>query len=140
MDVLKKEFKPYRGCFIFLGVIILIGIFFGIIGILEPIIGGFSVLPALAVASFAIFFWVSLAKGVRWAKTVAGILLLIIGLGLTAFILYDFVTSLIKGQSLLKTSAIDAGNYGTSVFIILIFSLGIFGGGLLLLGWKKDEL
>jgi len=140
MDVLKKEFKPYRGCFIFLGVIFLIGIFFGISFALDPVMGWYAVFPALAVVAFAIFFWVSLAKGVRWAKTIAGILLLIIGLGLSAFIIYDFVISLLKGQSLLKTSAINAGNYGISVFIILIFGLGIFGGGLFLLGWKKDEL
>jgi hypothetical protein len=140
MDAIKKEFRPYRGCIIFLGVVILIGIFGGIISFLDPFIGAYSLLPALAVVAFAIFFWVSLGKGIRWAKTVAGILLLIIGLGISAFIIYDFVTSLLKGQSILKTSAIDAGNYGTSVFIILMIGLGIFGGGLLLLGWKKDEL
>ena len=140
MDAIKKEFKPYRGCFIFLGIILLIAIFGGIITLLDPILDGYAVLPALAAVAFAVFFWVSLAKGLRWAKTVAGILLLIIGLGVSAFITYDFITSFVKGQSLLKTPAIDAGNYGQSVFIVLMVGLGIFGGGLLLLGWKKKEL
>jgi hypothetical protein len=140
MDVIKEELRPYRGCFIFLGVVLLIGIFGGTISFLDPYIGAYSLLPALAVVAFAIFFWVSLGKGTRWAKTIAGILLLIIGLGVTAFIIYDFVTALLKGQSILRTPAIDPGNYGTSAFIILMFGLGIFGGGLLLLGWKKDEM
>lgn len=139
MDALKKELKPMRGCFIFIGVILLIGAFGGIFSALEPRLGGWAVLPALTVVASLILFWVSLAKGARWAKMIAGILLVLIGVGITVFIIYDFITSLIKGESLLRTDAISPGNYGTSAFIIFMFGLGAVGIGLLLLGWKKDE-
>lgn len=140
MDELKKQLKEFRGCFIFLGVILLILIFFGTVHALDPIIGWYSVFPAVAAVAFAIFFWVSLTKGVGWAKIIAGIVCVIIGLGITAFIIFDFVTSMIKGSSLLKTEAITGGNYGQSAFIIFMLGMGIFGGGLFLLGWKKGEL
>ena len=140
MNSLKKDLKEYRGCLIFLGILILLGIFGGVVQLTLSTLGKFAFLAGIAATLIGIMVWIGLAKGARWAKTLTGILLVIIGLGVSAFIIFDFVTSLLKGQSLLKTSAIDAGNYGTSAFIILMFGLGIFGGGLLLLGWKKGEL
>ena len=116
------------------------GIFGGVVQLTLSTLGGFAILAGIIAVLIAIMFWIDLAKGARWAMIVAGILLSIIVLASTIFIIYDFVTSLIKWQSILKTSAIDAGNYGMSAFIILAIGIGMFGGGLFLLGWKKDEL
>jgi len=83
----------------------------------------------------AILVWVGLAKGARWAKIIAGILLSIMWVGVALFILFDFATSLIKGHDLFSGSAGSA--YGQAVFIILFVGIAMLGGGLYLIGWLK---
>ena len=137
MDEVKKEFKQFRGCFIALGVILLIGIFGGITQLTLPKLGNFAPLAGLGGMLVGILFWIGLARGVRWAKIIAGILLTLIGSAVTAFILFDFATSLIKGKSIIHNSAISASNYGQSAFIILATGIAVIFGGLVLIGWIK---
>lgn len=137
MDDIKKEFKQFRGCFIFLGVILVLAIGGVIIALLEPKIGDYAPLAGLGGMLLAILVWIGLAKNARWAKVIAGILLSIIGLGLSVFILFDFITSFIKGESLLRNDAISASNYGQSAFIILAVGITLIAGGLYLIGWIK---
>ena len=137
MDDIKKEFKQFRGCFIFLGVLLVIAIFGGLTALLEPKIGDYAPLAGLGGALLAILVWIGLAKNARWAKVIAGIPMAIGGLGISVFILWDFVTSFIKGESLLKTDAIAASSYGQSVFIILATGIALIGVGIYLIGWWK---
>lgn len=139
MDELKRQFKEFRGCFIFLGVCIVLGIFGGTVALLEPKIGGYAALAGLAGALVAILVWIGLAKNARWAKVIAGTLLLIAGLGLTGFLIFDFATSLIKGESMLKTSAVSASGYGQSMFIMVAIGIAMVSGGLMLVGWLKTD-
>ena len=137
MDSLKKDLREYRGCFIALGVILLFGLFMVIAVNGEPYLGDYSPVAAFAALAIGVLMWIGLARGARWAKVVAGTLLLIVGAGATIFILYDFVTSLIEGQSLLRTPAVAAFAYGQSVFIFLMIGLALILGGLYLIGaWK----
>ena len=128
-----------RGCLIFLGIILLIAIFGGVSQLTLAKLGNWAPVAGLGAMLLGILFWVSLAKGARWAKIIAGILLLLLGIGVSGFIIFDFISSLIKGESILKTSAISGFNYGQSAFIILATGVALFTGGLLLLGWKKLE-
>lgn len=139
MDELNRQFKEFRGCFIFLGVCIVLGIFGGTVALLEPKIGGYAALAGLAGALVAILVWIGLAKNARWAKVIAGTLLLIAGLGLTGFLIFDFATSLIKGESMLKTSAVSASGYGQSMFIMVAIGIAMVSGGLMLVGWLKTD-
>jgi hypothetical protein len=137
VDALKKEMQPYRGCFIVLGVILLIALFGGVTQLTIPYLGDWSAVAGFAATGLGILMWIGLARGARWAKIAAGIPLSIAGLGVSGFILYDFGTSLIKGQSLLRTPAVGAAAYGQSVFIILAIGIAMLGGGLYLTGlWK----
>lgn len=137
MDSLKKDLREYRGCFIVLGVILLFGLF-GVITVNgEPYLGDYSPVAGFAALAIGILLWIGLARGARWAKVVAGTLVLALGVAGTIFILYDFVTSLIKGQSLLRTPAVGASAYGQSVFIFFMIGLALILGGLYLIGaWK----
>lgn len=139
MDELKRQFKEFRGCFIFLGVCIVLGIFGGTTALLEPRIGGSAALVGLAGALVAVLVWIGLAKNARWAKVIAGSILLLAGLGLTGFLIFDFVTSLVKGESLLKTPAVSASGYGQSMFIMVATGIAMVGGGLMLVGWLKTD-
>lgn len=135
MDNLKKDLSEYRGCFIFLGVIIVLAIGGGIGALTQPLIGDYSMLAALGGIAIAVLIWIGLAKRARWAKLIAGILLIIIGFGISLFILFDFGSYLFKGTSLLSGSG--GGSYGQSVFIFLMIGLSILGGGLVLVGIIK---
>lgn len=139
MESIEKEMKQYRGCFIVLGVILLIALFGGVIQLTLPYLGEFSFLAGLAALSLGILVWIGLARKARWARVIAGAVLSIAGLGVSVFILYDFVTSLIKGESLLKTDAVSASGYGQSAFIILAVGVAMLGGGLYLIGWWKPK-
>jgi hypothetical protein len=134
MTSLKKDLKEYRGCFIFLGILLLIGIFGGVVQLTLSTLGNFAFLAGIVAVLIGIMVWIGLAKGARWAKVIAGIPLSIIGIALTIFIIYDFVTSLIKGQSILKTPAVSAGAYGQSAFIFLAVGVALLGGGIMLIG------
>lgn len=139
MEAIEKEMKQFRGCFIVLGVILLIALFGGVTQLTMPYLGTFSFLAGLGALAVGIMVWIGLARKARWAKVVAGAVLSIAGLGASVFILYDFVTSLVKGESLLKTDAVSASGYGQSAFIILMVGLAMLGGGLYLIGWWKPE-
>lgn len=67
----------------------------------------------------------------------AGILFVIIGMGVMLFIMYDFITSLIKGRSQ-ASKGLTASNYGPLAFIILALGFALEGGGLMLLGVIKQ--
>jgi hypothetical protein len=134
MTSLQKDLKEYRGCFIFLGILLLIGIFGGVVQLTLSTLGSFAFLAGIVAMLIGIMVWIGLAKGARCAKIVAGIPLSIIGLALTIFITYDFVTSLIKGQSILYTPAVSAGAYGQSAFIFLAVGVALLGGGIMLIG------
>jgi glucan phosphoethanolaminetransferase (alkaline phosphatase superfamily) len=134
MTSLQKDLKEYRGCFIFLGILLLIGIFGGVVQLTLSTLGNFAFLAGIVALVIGIIVWIGLAKGARWAKIIAGIPLSIIGLALTIFITYDFVTSLIKGQSILNTPAVSAGAYGQSAFIFLAVGVALLGGGIMLIG------
>jgi len=114
-----------------------LGIFGGVVQLTLSTLGGFAILAGIIAVLIAIMFWIDLAKGARWAMIVAGILLSIIVLASKIFIIYDFVTSLIKWQSILKTSAFSAGAYGQSAFIILAVEVALLGGGVMLIGSLK---
>lgn len=135
MDDIKKEFKQFRGCFVVLGVILVLAVGGGIGMLAEPLLGNLSGLASLGGMLIAILVWIGLAKGARWAKITAGVLLSIIGVGVALFILFDFATSLIKGHGLFSGSAGSA--YGQTVFIILFVGIAMLGGGLYLIGWLK---
>jgi hypothetical protein len=139
MTSLKKDLKEYRGCFIFLGVLLLLGIFGGVIELTLSTLGNFSFLAGIAAVLLGIAVWIGLAKGRRWAKIIAGIPVTIIGVALTIFIIYDFVTSILKGHSILKTSAISGGNYGQSAFIILAVGIALIVGGVMLIGSGRKK-
>ena len=137
MDSFKKEMQQYRGCFIFLGVILLIALFGGTMQLTQPYLGDWSPVAGLAAMAIGILVWIGLARGARWAKVAAGIPVSIAGLGVSVFIVYDFGTSLIKGHSLLRTPAVGAYAYGQSVFIILAIGIAMLAGGLYLVGlWR----
>ena len=137
MDSIKEEMKQFRGCFIVLGVILLIALFGGVTQLTLPYLGDLAPVAGVGAMLIGILVWIGLARNARWAKVIAGVLLSILGLGVSVFIVYDFVTSLIKGESLLKTDAVSAFGYGQSVFIILAVGVAMLGGGLYLIGlWK----
>ena len=137
MDDLKSEFKQHKGTNITCGVLALLSMFGGIMAVLGPKIGdNNAALLGLGVIVFIILTSIAAAKGIRLAKVIAGILLIIIGLGLTGFILYDFVSSLFTGESIMGRG-LDAGNYGTQAFLLAAFGFGIFGVGLFLIGVIK---
>jgi hypothetical protein len=142
MESLNRDLKEYRGCFVFLGILLLLGIFGGVVQLTLSTLGDFAFLAGIVAVLIGIMVWIGLARGARWAKAIAGILMSIIGLALTIFILYDFVTSLIKGQSILKISAVSAGAYGQSAFIMFAVGVALLGGGGMLLGSlnKKQRL
>ena len=97
--------------------------------ILGPKIGeGNAALLGLGIILFIILISIGTAKGVRLAKVIAGILLVIIGLGLTGFILYDFVRSLFTGENIMGRG-LTAGNFGTQAFLLAALGFGIFGLG-----------
>ena len=137
MDDLKGEFKQHKGTYITCGVLALLSMFGGLLAVLGPKIGeGNAALLGLGVILFIILTSIGAAKGVRLAKVLAGILLIVIGLGLTGFILYDFVSSLFTGESIMGRG-LTAGNYGTQSFLLAAFGFGIFGLGLFLIGVLK---
>lgn len=139
MTSLKKDLKEYRGCFIFLGILLLIGIFGGVVQLTLSSLGNFAFLAGIIAVLLGILVWIGLAKGARWAKVAAGIPLSLIGLAFTIFIIYDFVTSLIKGQSILKTPAVSAGAYGQSAFIFLAIGIALLGGGIMLINSGRNK-
>ena len=102
MDDLKGEFKQHKGTYITCGVLALLSMFGGIMAVLGPKIGdNNAALLGLGVIVFIILTSIAAAKGIRLAKVLAGILLIVIGLGATGFILYDFVGSLFTGESIM---------------------------------------
>jgi hypothetical protein len=135
MDQLKKEFAEFRGCFVFIGIVLVIAIGGGIGALTQPLIGDLSVVAALGGIAIAVLIWIGLAKGARWAKMIAGILLIIIGLGVSLFILFDFGSYLITGHKMLSGPGGDS--YGQSVFLFLMIGVGLLGGGLVLVGLIK---
>jgi hypothetical protein len=135
MDEIKKDLAPYRGCFIFFGVCLVLAIGGGIGALTQPLIGDYSMLAALGGIVIAVLIWIGLAKGARWAKMIAGILLIIIGLGISLLILFDFGAFLFTGTKVITHSV--GGSYGQSVFLFLMIGLGILGGGLVLVGLIK---
>ena len=137
MDDLKDEFKQHKGTYITCGVLALLSMFGGIMAVLGPKIGeGNAALLGLGVILFIILIGFGSAKGSRLAKTIAGILLVVIGLGVTGFILYDFIGSLFTGENIMGRG-LTAGNYGTQAFLLAAFGFGIFGLGLFFLGILK---
>jgi len=80
MTSLQKDLKEYRGCFIFLGILLLIGIFGGVVQLTLSTLGNFAFLAGIVAMVIGIMVWIGLAKGARWAKIIAGIPLSIIGL------------------------------------------------------------
>lgn len=137
MDDLKDEFRQHKGTYITCGVLALLSMFGGIMAILGPKIGeDKAALLGLGVIVFIILIGIGVAKGARLAKVIAGILLVVIGLGATGFILFDFLTSLLKGGSIMNRG-LTAENYGTQTFILAMSGFGIFGLGLFLLGVLK---
>ena len=137
MDDLKGEFEQHKGTYITCGVLALLSMFGGIMAVLGPKIGeGNAALLGLGLILFIILTSIAAAKGIRLAKVIAGILLMVIGLGLTGFILYDFVGSLFTGESIMGRG-LDAGNYGTQSFLLAASGFGIFGLGLFLIGVIK---
>jgi len=139
VEAIEKEFKQFRGCFIVLGVILLVALFGGVTQLTMPYLGEFAFLAGLGALAVGIMVWIGLARKARWAKVIAGAVLSIAGLGASVFILYDFVTSLVKGESPLKTGAVSAAGYGQSAFIILMVGVAMLGAGLYLIGWWKPE-
>lgn len=137
MDDLKGELKQHKGTYITCGILALLSMFGGIMAVLGPKIGeNKAALLGLGIIVIIILTSIGAAKGVRVAKVIAGILLLVIGLGLTGFILYDFVSSLITGESIMGRG-LTAGNYGTQSFLLAAAGFGIFGLGLFLIGVIK---
>jgi hypothetical protein len=134
---LKSEYEQHKGTYITCGVLALLSVFGMSMAILGPMIGeNKAALLGLGVIVFIVLTWIGVAKGARMAKVIAGILLMIIGLGLTGFILYEFVTSLFKGESMMGRG-LTAENYGTQSFILAAVGFGIFGLGLFLVGIIK---
>lgn len=137
MDDLKSEYEQHKGTFITCGVLALLSIFGMSMAILGPKIGeDKAALLGLGVIVFIVLVWIGVAKGARLAKVIAGILLMVIGLGLTGFILYDFVSFLFTGESIIGRG-LTAGNYGTQSFLLAAFGFGIFGLGLFFIGVLK---
>jgi cytosine/uracil/thiamine/allantoin permease len=137
MDDLKSDFSQNRGTYITCGVLALLSFFGGVMAILGPKIGeGNAALLALGVIVFVILIIIGSVKGVRLAKIILGVLLLVIGLGLMIFFLYDFGSSILTGESRLN-KGLTAENYGTQMFIFTAFGFGLFGLGLFLLGILK---
>jgi cytosine/uracil/thiamine/allantoin permease len=138
MDDFKNDFSKNRGAYITCGVLALLSFFGGVMAILGPKIGeGNAALLALGVIVFIILLIViGSVKGVRLAKVILGVLLLVLGLGLMIFFLYDFVTSLVTGESPLN-KGLTAENYGTQMFLLSAFGFGLFGLGLFLIGVIK---
>jgi len=137
MDDLKSEFKQHKGTYITCGVLALLSIFGMSMAILGPKIGeDKAALLGLGVILFIILIGIGITKGARLAKVIAGILLVAIGLGLTGFILYDFIGSLFTGGSIMGRG-LTAGNYGTQSFILALVGFGLFGLGLFFIGILK---
>ena len=137
MDDLRSDFSKNRGTYITCGVLALLSFFGGVMAILGSKIGeGYAALLALGVIVFVILIIVGSVKGVRLAKVILGVLLLVIGLWLMIFFLYDFVTSLLIGESRLN-KGLTAENYGTQMFLLTAFGFGLFGLGLFLIGVIK---
>jgi hypothetical protein len=137
MDDLKSEFKQHKGTYITCGVLALLSIFGMSMAILGPKIGeDKAALVGLGVIVSIVLIGIGAAKGARLAKVIAGILLVVIGLGVTGFILYDFVGSLFTGENIMGRG-LTAGNYGTQAFLLAALGFGIFGLGLFFLGILK---
>lgn len=134
-----EELKQYRGCSLVLLGLVIMGLF-GAGGefLVKPNLGE-QYLGPVAFTGLVLAFLVpiSLSRGARWAKIFTGILLLILGVALAGFILYDFATSFIKGQSLLSGSG--GGTYGQVVFIIFAVGVALIGMGVFFLRGMKLE-
>lgn len=134
-----EELKQYRGCSLVLLGLVIMGLF-GAAGefLVKPNLGEQYIGPVM-IAGLALAFVIpfSLSRGARWAKIFTGILLLILGVALAGFILYDFATSFIKGQSLLSGSG--GGTYGQVVFIIFMVGVALIGMGVFFLRGMKLE-
>jgi hypothetical protein len=137
MGDLKSEYEQHKGTYLTCGVLALLSMFGMSMAILGPKIGGNkAALLGLGVIVFIVLISIGVAKGARLAKVIAGILLVIIGLGVTGFILFDFVTSFFIGESIMGRG-LTAENYGTQTFILAVIGFGLFGLGLFLIGILK---
>lgn len=138
-ELTMEELKQYRGCSLVLLGLVIMGLF-GAAGelLVKPNLGEQYIGPVI-IAGLVLAFLVpiSLSRGARWAKIFTGILLFILGVALTGFILFDFGTSLIKGQSLLSGSG--GTSYGQAVFIIFMVGVALIGTGVFFLRGMKLE-
>ena len=136
--IVDAIFEGKRGYAIGCGVVLLLMIFGGITAVLTPIIGDYAPLIGLATVVLLTLIFIGIMKNNIIAKIIGGILLIIIGLGISIFIIYDFIQSIIKGQSLLSKGTWST-TYGVWVFIILATGLTMVGGGLMLMGVIKQQ-
>jgi glucan phosphoethanolaminetransferase (alkaline phosphatase superfamily) len=137
LDELKREFKQNKGPLITCGIIFLFALLGGTIAILGPRIGeGNAALLGFGAVILIILISLGVYKGNKLAKSLAGILLMIIGFSLTVISLYDFVSSQVMGNSMFNRG-LTAENYGVQMFILMAFGVGLFGLGLMLIGILK---
>lgn len=134
-----EELKQYRGCSLVLLGLVLLGLFGAASELLvKPNLGEQYIGPMMITGMLLAFLVpFSLSRGARWAKIFTGILLLILGVALTIFILYDFASSFIGGQGVFTGSS--GGTYGQVVFIIFMVGLALIGGGVFFLRGMKLE-
>ena len=136
IDMLNDGLKNNRASAISCSVLLVLALVGGITALLIPRIGDTAPLVGFGAGAILTLMVIGVLKKNRIAKAIAGVLLMAIGLVMTIFILFDFATSLIKGESLMSGNQ-TAGNYGVTVFIIFMFGIGFFGMGLILLGLMK---
>lgn len=139
MEDLREEYEKNKGMYLGCSVLALLSIFGGVLAVLGPKIGeGKAALLGLGLMIFVVLTVIGTVRGVRIAKIIAGIILTPIGLGIMGFIGYDFIRSLVTGESIMGRG-LTGTNFGMQTFLLMATGFGIFGGGLLLLGVIKTD-
>lgn len=134
--IIKEIFGEDRGMAIGCAVLSVLSLIGMIAAVLTPKIGGYALLVGVGMAGMLILIMYGVVKNNRIAKVIAGLALIIAGVGLGIFIISDFLTAVKKGQSPMS-KGVESEGYLTWVVILLATGLAMVGGGLILLGVIK---
>ena len=141
MDDLRDEYEKNKGMYLGCSVLALLSLFGGVMAVLGPKIGeGNAALLGLGLMIFVVLTVIGSVRGIRIARIIAGIILTPIGLAIMGFIGYDFIRSLLTGESVMGRG-LTGSNFGMQTYLLLMVGFGIFGGGVMLLaaGFRKND-
>lgn len=129
-----QELKHRPGCFGTLAGFITFSLMGGLGYMLDSYLGRYAGLFSLVGLLAAIAVGIGVARKARWAVTLSGLFLLVAGAALTIFIMVDFGSSLLHGESRMP----GAGEaYGQAVAILLAAGMAMAVIGVYLIRGKS---